>query len=301
MPHDPAGYAVSRLLKRLNVPYVIAPHAMWEPTALARNAVKKRAYKTLIDDRMVRGAHGVMATARSEIASIARYAPDTRAFAIRNAIDIESTVVDLQNAERYWAHIKTSDETLIYTFMGRLDPYQKGLDILLDAWGRSRSRGLDAKLVLMGPYWRGSREPLQSLVDEHQISDSVHFSGPLFGVDKYTALTGSDIFIQLSRYETTPYSIQEAMACRLPVLLSADTNLSGVAERYGAGWEVALGAEQAAEAILRVSELSDDDRISHGQAARRLVEERHSIQRAATRMVAAYESALTGSQFDHDD
>ena len=65
----------------------------------------------------------------------------------------------------------------VFMFIGRLDPWQKGLDLLVEAFAHAGLR--DAALVLVGPDYRGSRRALATLAERLGISSQrgVHRAG----------------------------------------------------------------------------------------------------------------------------
>jgi glycosyltransferase involved in cell wall biosynthesis len=299
-PHEPAVYGLGRLLHRLGIPYMLAAHAMWDPHALARHRVKKAAYKVAFDNRLTRDSVGVHATASAEVADIARYAPGVRAFAVRNSLDLEG-IDAIPGDPRFWeTRFGIPPEARVFVFLGRLDPYQKGLDLLLEGWRRAVPDGGGAVLALVGPPW-GEGADLPTEVARLGLEGSVLMTGPLYGSDKHRALCAADCYVQTSRYETSPYSIQEAMAARLPAVVTPATNFGDVVERYRAGRRVELDAASIGSALSDMLTLPAADLQQMGEQARRLVEERHSLARAATRIVEAYRAAISGGPFVDDD
>lgn len=301
VPHDPHMYRLSRILQRRGIRYFVSPHAMWYPSALERHRIRKAVYKQLFDDRMNRGATGIHATAMDEIHSIHQYAPGVPAYVVRNALDLSQVDEALSDSNTFHNRWGLLPAAKIFLFLGRLDPYQKGLDVLLQAWSQAISTEVAARLVIIGPSWRGSLPLLTEMVDELGISDSVTFTGPLFGKDKMAALRSADCYVQLSRYEGSPYSIKEAFASGLPGILTRETNFATVAEEYGAGWTVTHDPRAVAERISWVMKLPGDQLQDAGKRARLMIDERHSIDRAASRMVLAYQAAMTGGSFENDD
>lgn len=301
-PQDPAVYGVGRLLQRVEVPYMVSPHAMWSREALARGRAKKLAYKALLDNRLVARAVGVHATAAAEVSDIRRYAPHARAFVVRNSLDI-AEIESIPPAPDFWhTRFGVQPETKVIVFLGRLDPYQKGLDILVDAWDEVASdSAVPAVLALIGTPWRDSHDHLIEMIDRSRTPESVLLTGPLFGTEKYQALAAANAYVQVSRYETSPYSIQEALACGLPAIVSGPTNFADAVAGYDAGRAVDLDVRSIAGAISAVLAMPDEELRAIGENARRLVRERHSVARAAARMVEAYQAAISGAPFDDDD
>jgi glycosyltransferase involved in cell wall biosynthesis len=104
--------------------------------------------------------------------------------------------------------------------------YQKGIDVLLHAWGRmihapsEWRRHLEPKLRLVG---KGKFTPqMQRIVVELGIQDSVEFLG--LRTDVVDLLQQSWGFVLPSRWEGMPNALLEAMACGLPCIA---TRVSG--------------------------------------------------------------------------
>src|SRR5262249_46828210 len=105
-----------------------------------------------------------------------------------------------------------------------------------------------------------------------------------------TVLAALDVFVLTSLWEGVPFSMLEAMAAARPVVATAVNGGSEVIEHGQTGWLAApAGAGQLAihlEALLK-------DPITArrmGQAGRRRVEERFSLEESVMRYSALYQS-----------
>lgn len=97
--------------------------------------------------------------------------------------------------------------------LGRLS-FEKGQDMLLDAWAQVAPRHPDWRLRLYGS---GPEEAaLRRQADELGLAGSVEFAGATADIEG--ALTGASIFALSSREEGFPMSIMEAMAYGLPTV-----------------------------------------------------------------------------------
>src|SRR5690606_27821051 len=103
------------------------------------------------------------------------------------------------------------------------------------------------------------------------LSDRVHPVGPIYGAAKYEALVDAACFCLPSRQEGFSIAILEALASRLPVIISDQCHFPEVAES-GAGVVCPLEATAVANALLRVLRLTPEERRAMGDAGRRLVE-----------------------------
>jgi glycosyltransferase involved in cell wall biosynthesis len=92
--------------------------------------------------------------------------------------------------------------------------YQKGFDLLLQAWSIVEKKCLDLELVVYG---QGIREPYESLLDKLRIDrNRCHLNGPTADIER--EYLNSSIFVLSSRFEGFGMVIVEAMACGLPVV-----------------------------------------------------------------------------------
>lgn len=102
--------------------------------------------------------------------------------------------------------------------VGRLLHEIKGQDILLRAVALLAGKGLDVSLTLIGE--GKSRPYLEQLVSELNISDRVEFAGTQPQSHVLAHLADFDLFVQPSRLEGFGLTVAEAMAARVPVLVS---------------------------------------------------------------------------------
>jgi glycosyltransferase involved in cell wall biosynthesis len=101
-------------------------------------------------------------------------------------------------------------------FVGSLEQYYKGPDLLVRAVAASVARGLDLQLTIVGD---GRLRPaLDALVHELHCHDRVRFAGQRASADVYALLDAADLFVLPSRTEGLPRAMIEAMARGLPCI-----------------------------------------------------------------------------------
>lgn len=92
--------------------------------------------------------------------------------------------------------------------------YQKGFDILLQAWAKIEKRHNDWELAIYG---MGDRTPYECLVEELHIDrNRCHLNGPTDDIKQ--EYLNSSLFVFSSRFEGFGMVLIEAMACGLPVI-----------------------------------------------------------------------------------
>lgn len=92
--------------------------------------------------------------------------------------------------------------------------YQKGFDLLLQAWAKIEKNNPDWQMAIYGD---GNREPYEQQMKELGIDSSrCHLNGPTADIQK--EYVDSSVFVFSSRFEGFGMVLVEAMACGLPVV-----------------------------------------------------------------------------------
>lgn len=153
--------------------------------------------------RVYAWADVVTANSQSAVASLRRYVPEAKLAFTPNPLDIPDTLPD-----------DTAREHVILA-AGRLDP-QKGFDILLAAFARSRARSAGWRLAVLGE--GPLREALAAQAAALGIADQVAWHG--VATDPAQHYRRAGLFALPSRHEGTPNVLLEAMAFGVPVIVS---------------------------------------------------------------------------------
>ena len=198
-------------------PIVFSPHGGFHPDVFAkRRKLAKHLYfnieKRLLHKR-VRAFH---ALSPAEAVDIARLFTGRTVYCAPEASNI------LAELSRMSERPPRPDDPVRYVFVGRLDVFTKGLDILLDAFADAERRlqGREVTLTLVGPDWRGSLRWLRRRTEELGIAHRVLLTGAVSRREVASMLHQSDIYVQLSRHDGFPSSVSEALLAGKPVILS---------------------------------------------------------------------------------
>ena len=295
----PEMVAVARLLRRLGIPYVVSAHGSLSPLILARgDRLRKFVFRLLFTKRYLKGAAFLHIHAQGEV-------NDARAFGVwsplvlaEHGFDWASIPFGQINAnwlsERFPEHARSFK----LVFLGRLDPWTKGIDVLLEGLRRVAGTSLgDLALFLIGPPKRRYRRVLPALVKKLRLSDRVVFVGPLYDpVEKFSALASADLFALTSRFEGFPLVLLEAMASGKPLLVTPGTNATAMVAAHRIGWVCDLDPADIARGLLDAFRRRDE-LPSMGEAAKEAVRQM-TWRHAAERLVAAYTSAVSGGTIE---
>ena len=140
--------------------------------------------------------------------------------------------------------------------------YQKGFDLLLQAWATIEKQYSGWELVVFGD---GNREPYEQQVNELGIDRSrCHLNGPTANIQK--EYVNSSVFVFSSRFEGFGMVLVEAMACGLPVVsFACPCGPKDIIKDGENGLLVENGnVEALADSLIR---LMEDDALRHRMAA----------------------------------
>jgi UDP-glucose:(heptosyl)LPS alpha-1,3-glucosyltransferase len=165
----------------------------------------------------------------------------------------------------------------------------KGLGRLIEGviHARRLQPAQDIRLLVVG---RGRQEPFARIAAQAGMRDAVVFAGlQSSGIERF--YSAADAFALVSEFETFGMVVLEAMAARLPVLISDQMGVGELVRDGEQGFVVACAAsgERIGERVVAMLEPDAQRRMG---LAGRAVAERQSWQRVADAVRQAYEAQL---------
>ncbi len=165
--------------------------------------------------------------------------------------------------DREFFEVDATEENYIL-FLGRIDMYQKGLDLLLRSFRRIWM-ATDTRLVIAG-YGRGVTD-LERMIEEMKLSPRAVYLGKVQGIEKRELLSKCKLVCLPSRYEAMPIVSLESFAAQKPIVAFDIPAIRDVAIPECAIRVPAFSEEAYSEAMLAL--LRDDGRRrAMGVAAR---------------------------------
>ena len=202
-------------------PLIISPHGTFHPAVFLKSrSLAKRLYVEIARRLLYRRAAAFHALTPVEAAHIVHVFPRGKVYCVPQGPGTAAQLGEAATANGADDPVDTGITRFL--FVGRLDVYTKGLDLLLDAFAEARRRSPTRRLSLrmVGPEWKGSFTWLRHRTRELEITDSLRFSGALPGYAVAQALRQCDVYIQLSRHDSFPLSVVEALLAGKPAILS---------------------------------------------------------------------------------
>ncbi len=148
------------------------------------------------------------------------------------------------------------DRGVRVVYIGRLDVYTKGLDLLVEAFGAARHRVGERleSLTLVGPDWHGGRNALEAQVVAAGLTAVVTLTGGVSTSEACRFLEEADIYVQLSRHDAFPLSVVDALVLGVPAVLSSSVGTTSYPE-VALSPRVRITAPQSGAAAAALEEL----------------------------------------------
>ena len=282
------AFAAFCAARRHKLPFVVTIHSELSAWSLRQKALKKRLYRLCLLDRMLRNAATIHAITNAEKEQVLKLGFENPIIVVPNGIE-PSTFETLPSTHRFIERFPKLKGKRVILFLGRLHP-KKGLDILARSFSSIAKRFEDIVLLVVGPDKFGTQEKMEAILSSEDLLDRTVFTGLLTGEDKLAAMNCADLFVLPSYSDVLGIAVLEAMAARLPVVITEGCEFPEVSE-HGAGLVVEADEAQIAEAITTL--LSDADLCKRmGQQGHKLVTERYTWQVAAATMVNLYKTLV---------
>ena len=278
--------------KRWKLPFVITPHGMLDEPRLKVSKWKKRLFALMYETKNLRAESCIHALCQPEAMSIRNFGSKVPIAVIPNGINLED-YSSLPDAAQFARRFPCCKDRRIVLYLGRIHPL-KGLAPLLDAWKQlDKYRRNDWILVVAGINQLGFEDNMKQKAEALGLQDDVLFAGPLYKQAKLEALSATSTFVLPSFSEGFAITVLEAMACKLPLVITHQCNFNEV-ETEGAGWVGQPNADSMAECLDAALSLSDTERQATGQRGYELVRRKYTWDRVARELELVYNWMLGG-------
>ena len=245
---------------------MVTPHGGLSPGELSQRGFLKRPYKRLFELPVLNGAAFVQVLAPAE--RLEQYGVTAPLVQAPNGFNT-TEIPDKLDSTRLERTLPETRGRRVYLFLGRLDPAQKGLDVLIEAASQSGLR--NSALVLVGPDWRGGRKRLERLAQGSSNDFPVRILDAAYAQAKYELMAGANVFVHTSRWEGMPQAVLEAAALGLPCLLTSVADPWGRLAGQDAAWTVEANPDSIAEGLRSAAGAEDSELRDMGARARRAV------------------------------
>ena len=287
-----AGYLLARWYKK---PYAFWPHGVLAAFQTTVSAGKKGMYDRLIAKRIVQNANLVIYAAKGEGDDAQQAyvvaAGDTRPRSVIVPDGFDPTPYDsLPSRGEFRKKYLAGHTGPLVLFLARLNA-KKGLKILCQAMGKVIKSRPDTRLAIVGPADPPAFESqVREWLRENGIESQTVLTGKVDYPDKLQAFADADLYVLPSEAENFGYSVFEAMASRVPVVVSK--NLYYAAEITATQAGIALDRDPGLFAAAIVELLADPQRRADMGKNGFLMARRYSVEETARKLETSLDCIL---------
>jgi glycosyltransferase involved in cell wall biosynthesis len=213
-----ANFVGARAARSRSIPFVVMPHGVYELPwrSYLRGPVRLR---ERAEGALIERAAAVHLFFESEAGDVRGLAPQVRTLIAPTGFDVP--------AERW------SRGGRYLAWIGRYDPYHKGLDLLVEAVGRL-PEARRPQIRLRGYDYRGGQARLLARIAEEGVGPWVEVGPAIEGRAKVEFLLGAGGYVLPSRWESYGIALVEALALGVPTLASARIRMAPSLAEAGA-------------------------------------------------------------------
>ena len=279
-------------------PIVLSPHGAFHSAVVERRARRKASYIAVARRALYRRVSRFHALSPAEQSDIVGALPTARTYVVPQGPSPAVTKLLSENTGVAAADLKDDQSRPVrLLFLGRIDVQVKGLDILVEALARAFHEGGDeraATLTLVGPDRGQGAARLRALAAGLGVGHLVEIREHVPQAEIPALLQDCDVYVQLSRNEGSPLSLNDALALGKPAIVSNRIGTISCDEIKTLAHVVAVEPTptEAARAITDV--------LTNVGNLRRLAHEAHprvraflSWERAADRHLELYSALVT--------
>ncbi|MCK4391084.1 MAG: glycosyltransferase [Desulfobacterales bacterium] len=237
------------------VPVIISPHGVLNPLGVrvrfggkpkSRLAIiLKRTFILLIVQALLYSVRLVHAEAQYE-------AEILRKLCAKRVVTIPMGI----NEEWYRQPRLNVSDCKTFTYLGRLDIYHKGLDLILRSAQFLKIQGYKFKIRLVGSDVSGSISWLIEHVKAQGLTKVVTIEPPTWGIRKEELFKSSDFFLGVFRYAGMARACSEAIARGIPLIASREGNWGDWVAHSNMGIVSQLTVEDISAAFIKAIKLT---------------------------------------------
>ncbi len=229
----PIYSSLATFLYKHSIPFVLTPHGAYNTIAMNRSGVLKKLYFQLFEKKMLQKVAKIHSLGESEVDGLNQFFPNSKSYLIPYGFEPIHCNSQIINDSGYF----------IVGFVGRLDIYTKGLDLLIKAFSNFASKYSNVKLWMIGD--SSEKADLEKLIIDNNLEEKVVLFGSKFGEEKNEIIQQMSIFTHPSRNEGLPTAVLEASSLGIPSVVTKATNISSYVNNFNAG--IAISNENSKE------------------------------------------------------
>lgn len=208
-------------LKKRNIPYVITTHAAYTPDRI--DSMKKKISMNTLEKSYLLNAKVIHALCNEEKDFLKNLKIEAPIHVIANGI---SKVEVKKINEAKLLENPYDPRYLNIVWVGRIREDKNVLGIVESLLYLDKEVKSKVRVHIVGNGIDSYIKRVERFIEKHNLGENVVLYGPRFKQEKYRFILNADIYLQPSFSEGISFSILDAMACELPMILSRQTNMT---------------------------------------------------------------------------
>lgn len=281
-------YSIPTFLTKKN--FVLSLHGIFMKEAYnssLKKKLKKELFMILLGKKILNKSAKICVTTQQERSHFETFFPNLlhKTVIIPNGIDLNSYIPRINKRSKI-GYIKK------VLFLGRIN-WIKGLDVLINGFSRILKERRDLELIIAGKdSGNGYEDRIRRLIKYHGIENFVRFAGFVQGEKKISLLSEADLFVLPSYSENFAVSVIEAMASRVPVIVSNRVGISPDIKERRAGIIIEPTEEGVYRGIKQWLSMSIESVEEMKNRAFKAVSELYDIRVIANMMIKLYQELV---------
>ncbi len=275
---EPSSHAACVVARKYLIPTIVSPQGMLEPWALNNSLYKKKIAWYLYQQKDLKFANVLHATAEQEAENFKRLGFKQPIAIIPNGTNLENYKNDQKFNE------KKKDDRRKLLFLSRIHP-KKGLIELVEAWDKLKPQGW--KVIIAGPDDGEYKKKVETLIIKKKLTEYFEFTGPVEGKSKYDLYKSSDLFILPTYSENFGIVVAEALMSGLPVITTKGAPWEGLVKN-NCGWWIDIGVDPMVKALDKALSLSPEKLHQMGKRGKIYAENNFGYSLITKKMIQVY-------------
>ena len=256
-------HKIFREMIRLKIPFIIVPRGEFTAGAQHRKFLKKFICNHLYFYHIAQSATAIQYLTEREAEQSGKQW-NSHFLVVPNGIARQAQPIARKKRNHPGVHI---------TYIGRVEIFQKGLDLLVKACSEVSQLIISKQCIIhiYGPDREGSKTTLAKMIHQAGLSANILMHDGVYGEEKKNVLLDSDIFIMTSRSEGHPMAMLEALSYGIPCIASEGTNMAETIHDHAAGWGCGNRVKDISQVLSNILE-GDLDLGEMSENARKLAD-----------------------------
>jgi glycosyltransferase involved in cell wall biosynthesis len=283
----PQNIFVLKYVKKYYFKLFLTPHGSLP--YLGNQVWAKQLYDSLWGKRFLESIdHGIALSKKEKEQFISMGIAEDKVEIIPNGINFE----EMRASKERFLSIKERfnlGKGKIILYIGRINRI-KGLDFLLRSFARIVNNFDNINLIIAGPD-DGELSNLIKLAKELDIYQAVRFIGPIYDEDKYSFMSGCDVFVYPSSYENFPLAPLEAVFCGSRVIMTEGNDVGELLEKNNLAQLIKFGDEISLSQLI-LKNLSEGIKENRSQDSIEDLKSMLNWDSIAKRTIKQYEESI---------